>query len=279
MGNRSNRDQWSARERQMFIERLGWWRGTVNRGDLNDVFGISAAQASADIQSYIGMNPNALVYNLRSKRYEAQAGMTCRLHKPRLEDAVRLFLGGDSPAMVSLQAPQPEDGVDVFRPLTRKAPANVERRLFLALDQGLRLKVKYWSVNTASARKREIAPHALGHDGYRWHARAWCFENEDYRDFVVSRMESADWPTAKFPPPQPDEQWNTMERVVVRPHGSLSKAQKKAIEYDYGMTRARLEISVRSAMKEYLLAHLRIPVVGDDGKPRPSHLELVKSGR
>jgi hypothetical protein len=279
MGNRSNRDQWSARERQMFIERLGWWRGMVNRGDLHDVFGISAAQASADIQSYIALNPNALIYNLRSKRYEAQPGMTCKLHKPRLDDAVRLFLGGDSPALVSLSPAQPGDGVDVFRPLTRQASANVERRLFLALDQRRRFKVKYWSVSRGTARKREIAPHALGHDGYRWHARAWCFENQDYRDFVLSRMETADWPGAEFVPPEPDQAWDTIERIVLRPHASLNKTQKKAIEYDYGMTRSRLEVPVRGAMKEYLLAHLRIPVLDENGNSRPSHLELVKSGR
>lgn len=275
MGNHSNRDQWSARERQLFIERLGWWRGIVNRGDLHRVFGISAAQASADIQSYIHMNPGALVYNLRSKRYEAQAGMVCRLHKPRLDDAVRLFLGDESPALVSLSAATASDRVDTFRPVTRKSLPKVERRLFLALVQGLKLKIKYNSIGGGTSAKREIAPHALAHDGYRWHARAWCFENKEYRDFVLSRIESADWPTAKFEPPKKDEAWQKMERVVLKPHSALTASQKKAIEHDYGMTRGRLEVSVRSAMKEYFLAHMRIPVLDESGKPRPAHLELA----
>ena len=69
--------------------------------------------------------------------------------------------------------------VDFLRPLVREADSEAQRRVFLAMamDQGRRLGVKYWSVNISRGAIREIAPHALGHDRYRRHVRAWCFEN------------------------------------------------------------------------------------------------------
>jgi len=269
MGNTSNRDQWAVRERQLFIERRAWWTGVVNRGDVRDVFGISAAQASADLQGYQEVNPTALVYNVRAKRYEAGEGMVCVMHEPRLEEAVSLFLGVGVPGLCLAGRMQPAATVDFFRPLVREADAGVVRRVFLALDQKRRLRVKYWSVNSSRGSVREIAPHALGHDGYRWHVRAWCFENEGFRDFVLSRIEGAEWPGDLFTAPVVDEDWERMETVVLQPHSSLDEDQKKAIIRDYGMKGCKLKVQVRAAMKEYFLRHCGVDVEG-----RPAHLEI-----
>lgn len=271
MGNTSNRDQWAVRERQLFIERLAWWKGVVNRGDVRDVFRISAAQASADLQGYQEVSSSALNYNVRAKRYEAGEGMVCVMHEPRLEEAVSLFLGGAAaPLLGGRPKITPTSAtVDFFRPLAREADAGVQRRVFLALDQGRRLRMKYWSVNSSRGASREIAPHALGHDGYRWHVRAWCFESSEFRDFVLSRMEGAEWPGDLFTAPVVDTDWERIETVVLQPHSSLDEEQRKTIIRDYGMTRGRLEVKVRAAMKEYFLAHWRVPVEG-----RPAHLEI-----
>jgi hypothetical protein len=273
MGNTSNRDQWAARERLLFVERLAWWRGVVNRADVREVFGISAAQASADLQAYQTLNPPALAYNLRSKRYETRPEMVCCLHEPRLEDAVGLFLGGRAPTLAAADGTNPR--LDIFIPPVRRADAQVERRIFLALDRTRKLTVKYWSVNSSRAGVREIAPHALAHDGYRWHARAWCFQNGEYRDFVLSRIESAGWPEEIFVAPAPDVDWETLVTLTLRPHSDLDEERRKTIERDYGMVAGTLGITVREAMKDYYLAHLRIPVRDADGNERPPHLELV----
>jgi hypothetical protein len=270
MGNTSNRVQWAGRERQLFIERLAWWKGVVNRGDVRDVFGISAAQASADLQGYQEMNPTALAYNVRAKRYESGENMVCVMHEPRLEEAVSLFLGVGMPrtGLADDLSNRPYR-VDMIRPLGREATAGVVRRVFLAIDQGRMLGVKYWSVNSARGAEREIAPHALGHDGYRWHVRAWCFENGDFRDFVLSRIEAAEWPGELFKTPAVDEEWERMETVILQPHSGLNEEQRKGIIHDYGMNGGELRVEVRAAMKEYFLAQWRVP-----GPERPAHLEI-----
>jgi hypothetical protein len=92
MGNATNPEQWAAQERLRFIEKCVFWRGTVNRQDLHRIYGVSQAQASADLQKYQELNPGALVYSLNRKRYEGAPTMRCRLHEPSLEEALVLFL-------------------------------------------------------------------------------------------------------------------------------------------------------------------------------------------
>lgn len=275
MGNTSTTEQWAGRERLYFIERLAWWRGIVNRADLRDVFGISSAQASGDLQGYLEINPGSMVYNIRAKRYETAPEMACVMHSPELEEAVRLFLGGSGP-LPPERFPGTTDKVDCFIPPGRRASDAVERRVFMAVAGERRLKVKYWSVASSRGSRREIAPHAFGNDGYRWHVRAWCFENEDYRDFVLSRIEEAEWPVEEFEPPVEDADWARYETVVLTANPALDEKQRKCIERDYGMRGGKLSLSVRAAMREYLLANLRIPVLDDQGKPRPQHLALIE---
>ena len=270
MGNTTNRDQWAGRERLLFIERAAWWRGVVNRQDLRAMFGISAAQSSADLQGYQELNPGALAYNLKTKRYEARPEMSCVLHEPSLDEAVAIFWGA------SLGFPRV--GVDsrkvaLTMPPQRRADSNVERRVFLAIEQGRRLHVRYGSVSGKSGKRREIAPHALGHDGLRWHARAWCFGNGEYRDFVLGRMGDAEWPGVEFEPPEPDAAWETKVTLVFQANRSLEAEQRSSIERDYGMKNGLLKLTVSEAMREYVLAQLRIPA--EEGA-RPRHLDLVE---
>ncbi|MEM6912321.1 MAG: WYL domain-containing protein [Verrucomicrobiota bacterium] len=265
MGNATNREQWAGQERLRFVERRAWWRGVVNRRDLVELFGISAAQASGDLQAYLELNPGSMHYSLSRKRYEAVAEMRCVLHEPRLRDVLgAAWVGGLGSAEV------PADRVVLP---TREAEPQVDRRVFLSVAEERVLGVRYWSVHRSRVSFREIAPRAFAHDGYRWHVRAWCFENEDFRDFVLSRIESAEWPERSFQPPLVDEDWETMEVVAVRPSSRLSREQQKAVARDYGMKRGKLRLEVRKALKSYWLAYLRLP---DEEKPLPSHLELAK---
>lgn len=284
MGNLTNERNWAARERLRRVELMLWWRGWAGRADLTEGFGISAAQASGDLQRYAELNPGALVYATKRKRYEGTSEMRCILHEPKLEEAVGLFCGGGVPLWEQRPAidatgdsqQAAADKVDVFRPLVRRASPEVERRVFLAMQQGRRIRVGYASLSKRKPEWREIAPHALGHDGYRWHVRAWCFNHEEFRDFAPSRMNGADWPAGEFTPPVIDVDWETIETVVLVPHSGLSPEQRRAIEVDYGMIHGKISIPIRRAMREYILAHCRVATSNSQQLPRPQHLELAE---
>jgi hypothetical protein len=93
MGNITNPQSYSARERLSFLERLAYWRGWVRRSDLVERFGVSVPQASADIAAYNKSNPRALRYDSSAKRYEGAPNMQCVLGAPDLGDGLTLFHG------------------------------------------------------------------------------------------------------------------------------------------------------------------------------------------
>ena len=152
MGNKTNDRNWAAMERLRFIETCAWWKGVVQRQDLAGLFGVSMAQASSDLQRYLELNPGAFVYNLRQKRYEATAEMKCVLTRPRLDEAVTRFLGGDARGVWEGWTDGNEEGgcVAVLKMPARNAGQVVERRIFLAVLNGLRVRVRYASVNSGN---------------------------------------------------------------------------------------------------------------------------------
>lgn len=70
----------------------------------------------------------------------------------------------------------------------RSVKPEVLRPLLKACREGLRLDCHYVSLTDPEAEPRLIAPHTLVYTGMRWHVRAYCEKNRDYRDFVLSRF-------------------------------------------------------------------------------------------
>lgn len=279
MGNATNPEQWAAQERLRFIEKCAFWRGTVNRLDLQTVFGVSQAQTSADLQKYLELNPGSLIYSLNRKRYEGAPVMKCKLHEPNLEDALALFLSAqDVPSgfarRTAIGAALSSESVAGVELPPRDASDGTHRAVFYATLHKLRVRIHYLSLSGKKNGWRWIAPHAFGHDGYRWHVRAWCEENKDYRDFVLSRIKSADWPTESASPESKDKDWNTWLRLVLVPNKNLSADQQQALSTDYGMRGGKLILPVRKAMLDYTLAHLRLPA--SNGRNVPPHLTVDK---
>ncbi|MCF7731822.1 MAG: WYL domain-containing protein [Akkermansiaceae bacterium] len=266
MSKKSHDQYWAARQRLRFIETCAWWKGIVNRNDLVEIFSISMAQASSDMQAYLDTNPTALAYNLRQKRYEATAAMKWVITKPRLEEAAALFLGGDIRApWGSIGDPGDKgDAVSVIRMPTRDAKEIVERRAFLAIMNGYRIRMRYVCANSGKDEWRRVRPHALAHDGSRWHLRGWCERHDDYSDFALGRIAEIEWTRDLMALPRPDEEWDSFVTLKVRPHRSLGALQKQAVELDYGMTGGSLKIKVRKAMEGYLRAQLGLPLDGGD---------------
>jgi len=59
----------------------------------------------------------------------------------------------------------------------------------------------------AAAQPGWLRPHALGHNGARWHVRAWCEKNGDFRDFTLSRIAEVEWSRESAELPEPDKDW------------------------------------------------------------------------
>lgn len=280
MGNLTNEENWAARERIRMIEVLLWWRGWVRRGDLMDCFGISPAQASGDIQRFLELNRNGVIYHPNRKRYEASENFTCRLHRPSLAEAVTLLFG-QNPGNAALavrteQAPgQSDDLVDIVSLPQRVSNDRAVRVLVMALLRKEPIEARYVSVNSSSRKTRTLLPRALGFDGSRWHARCWDAERQDWRDYVLGRMEECKWSRKDVDEPPTDEEWNTFVVLKLKPSASLSKEAKAAIKMDYNMTSDSMEIRVRKAMVKYLRQNLGLPWDSNAKEPWAPYFQVV----
>lgn len=285
MGNKSNLDQWSALERLRYIERSAYWRGVVNRQDLARVFGLSMAQASADLQKYQEVNPGALAYNLNRKRYEGTAAMAMVLGGPVLEEAMAEFLSGGSEALGVMRrrsgdAAEKAEGAEVQvqvrvvrMPVRRPLPA-VERRVFLAVLNGWRVRVRYYSIHSGTDDWRWLRPRTFVHDGNRWHVRAWCELREHWADFTLSRMADAEWPVPGEAPPVVDEKALRLATIRLRACRDLPATARRGVEMEYGMKEGALELTVSAAVAGYLRARLGLPL--EDGAVPPALVEAAE---
>ncbi len=272
MANFTNEENWAARERLRALELWLWWRGWVGRGDLVERFGISAAQASGDLQKYLEMNGKEVFYQTSRKRYEANAAFTCMLHQPSLEEAVRVFLGGNGREAGAYGSSSENDQVAILQLPKRVAPVKISRRVFVALLGGKRLRVFYHSVNSDSAEWRYLRPGALAWDGRRWHVRAWCEKREQWRDFVLGRISKAEWPEAYDGVMPPDEDWHAWETLKLRLNPLLGAESRASLKLDYGIEGEVIEVKVRRALRGYFLAEMYLDA--KEGKPLPPHFVM-----
>ena len=118
---------------------------------------------------------------------------------------------------------------------------------------------------------RWISPHALAHDGLRWHVRGFCHKQKSFKDFLLSRcLQSGDLHDAEAPASQ-DRNWNEYFSVVLIPNPALSSEQQDVIAQDYCMEYGQTAIAVRKALLYYFNKRLRLDVAKaiDDPKETP----------
>lgn len=241
---------WSERQRLLFIERLLFWRGTINRRDLCDHFGISLPQATKDLVAYTTLNAAACRYDVRRKCYVASARMQAVLHEPNFSEDMEVV------GAAMLGAPEAGEFVLGFSRPLRMADLKLHRKLSLAACHQECVEVAYWSIRSGEAEKRWLSPRAFGFDGLRWHVRALCHRDGLFKDFVIGRFQSAG---KSKPCPHVewvDTDWLEPETLVFRPSAGLSPHQRTALEMDYGMEDGRLMHTVRRAMRIYALRRL-----------------------
>ncbi len=253
--------RWDLALRYRLIETVVWWEGRLTTGHLMQSFGISRQQASKDINSYItDYAPKNLEYDKHLKGY-----VPSRHFKP-------LFIDDSASAYLHLlnqnhdRAPHIEGlalayaHTEVLDVPDRSVRPEVLRPLLKACRESLRLECEYVSFTTPDGETRLIAPHTLIYTGMRWHVRAYCEKNRDYRDFVLSRFRGE--PDLMDAPSEHtrelDDGWNILLTVVIEPDSRLKPEQRTIIEADYGMRDGQLVIVTRGALVQYVLQRYQI---------------------
>ena len=268
--------RWSVEQKLQFIEFRLFWEGHVNRADLMGTFGVSLNQASGDLNRYIALAPDNMVYDKSGKTYVRSPGFSPNFLKPdatqylaQVRSVAEGIVAPDDAWIGNLPTfdatPAPARGID----------PTVLRSIVIAIRRREAVEVRYQSMSSPDPEWRWIAPHALAFDGFRWHARSFCEKSGEYRDFVISRIIETRQSRSTQMQTAADADWDEIVQLEIGPHPALSQNQKRVIELDYGMQNGRVVIPVRRALLYYALKRLGLDTDPAARKPQDQQIVMM----
>lgn len=232
----------AQRARLHYLDQCLTWLGQANRRDLIERFGISNAQAAVDFRIYM-------------ERVRAPAPTYDAVRKTYVADRAHLGLGGirELPSLEAIYAQAHKDFARLPGP-ARQCPASVMRELNQAIERRCFVEIDYVSMSSGRRDRQWIAPAHIASDGERLHVRAWSPDRSEWRDFLPVRVSSGS-SFAMRPveePLPPDEDWDTVIEVRLRPRADLTAEQKRAVRLEYGFDGDGIRFETRRSLEFYI---------------------------
>ncbi len=265
--------RWSQERRLQFIDFRLQWGGKLNRADLTRFFQISVPQASADIRQYIERAPDNLVYDRSSRVYAATPAFSPLFETSGADQYMTQLLALEQQTLAPMQS-----FIDMRPPLasvtlpSRRIDEQALKMLLRAIAEQGKVSAGYQSITRDEPLLRDISPHAFGHDGMRWHVRAYCHQRQGFRDFVLGRILTVKLLRPSTIKARDDLAWNTLIELQLTAHPSLSDSQRLGVELDYGMENGKIALVCRQAMLFYTVRALNLEL---DGQPRQAQPHLA----
>lgn len=265
--------RWGQERRLEFIDYRLRWERFLNRSDLTAFFGISVPQASLDLSEYSKRAPGNLEYDSSTKVYGPsstfQPAFSSSALARYLEDLLRVTTNPEVPYGSFLGWHPPV--ATVPRPW-RRLDADTVITVVRAIREFQGMKIRYQSFSGPSPSVRTVTPHALVSDGYRWHMRAYCHKNGDFRDFLLSRVLKIEGADKDENRSQDDDAWHRIVRLVLTPHPDLEDTHRIVIELDYGMENGECVLECRQALLFYALQQLGLL---DEGGTKTAKMQQI----
>lgn len=239
--NRSNAEPPQGRqERLRFVETMVLWEGIVRRQRVRDAFGVNVNHVTKDLRYYQEQFPDALDYRPEKRGYVA--GPKFKPHyasdspteylgllqakAQTHSSALAPLLGGEHLAVDAL--PSPAVGVD----------KEVLQAVAFAIHHRQGISATYHTLSGNEASTRTLWPHALFNTGLRWYVRAFDSKSQEFRSFLLTRLEGATR-VSSAPPltATKDNDWHKTVVAHVIPNPGLNSNQQAVIAREFGMTR------------------------------------------
>lgn len=271
--------RWEQSLRYRYIELIALWEGRLTTRQLCETFGIGRQQANKDLGNYrSALTKGDLLYDPVAKHYVPSESFQPILTQGLASEYLQLAAQQSDVQTILGGLPVAAANVEVVSAPSRELPAELLRPIIRAMTEGRRIDVDYVSLNNPDREGRIIVPHTLVWTGYRWHARAWCEKNHDFRDFVLSRFRGeADLMDKSSHVATDDNDWQQIVTLEIKPDPRLTTNQQEVIAHDYNMTDGQLALSVRAKLAPYLLQLLNVntgPLLDD-----PKAQQLVLSNQ
>jgi predicted DNA-binding transcriptional regulator YafY len=239
----------AQRERLAYIDfRLNFF-GEIGRPDLIDRFGVAPAGATRDLALYREVAPQNITFDGSNKIYRIGLAFSPLFEHAtqRVLSALALGFGdgvnGATQPLLPCESPTALSNpkMDVLAPICR------------AIHAKRPVAIRYHSMSSGES-ERVIVPFALVDTGLRWHVRAFDRKTSEFRDFVVTRIETPtliDEEPLAHERPENDIQWTRIVELDFVPHPRLERPE--IIKMDYAMTDGSIRMRVRAAVAGYML--------------------------
>lgn len=253
------------------LELLLRWEGQVGNARLRDLLGLSSIRASQWIREFREFKPLWTHWNRITRSFNATPEFY-RGKMPENTESLAQYL-----SLVGLPAAMDADSqhvvVTAFPDITTPNP-----QIFAVLSNASRLKraveITYCSMREPKPHKRIISPHSIVRAGRRWHARAYCELNNQFRDYTLGRITNAKLlDRSSISLMENDKDWMTEVPVRLIAHPDLSPDQESLIRFEYFKDTAARVTTCRGALVNYFIQDVRAAV--DVKTQRPPEYQLA----
>lgn len=261
--------------RLLLLESILLWEGRLNNGRLREIFDLKGVRASEWIREFRDLHPDWLEWDSVTRSYHAtetafsvgpSTGTTASLTQylalvglPNIPAEPTHYRGAWS-AYPDISAPSP--------------------RIFSAISEAIRLcrrlEISYMSMRDPEPHKRVISPHSLVQAGRRWHTRAFSSEHQQFRDYALGRIVSAQLLNVDSEKEETDDiAWMTNVQVRLSAHPDLTPAQVAVIRHEYFNNTAARTDTCRGALVSYYIQDVRAAT--NTAKQKPPEYQLAVS--
>ena len=239
----------AQRERLAFIDFNLQYFGQVARADLIQRFKTGLAACTRDLASYKELAPQNLVLSHTTKSYHRLESFK-PLFEHNAESILSALCRGFGDGLSSNIQPSSycQDATRLIHP-----NSEIIATIMRAISSKKAIECLYTSL-TSGTTSKELVPHSIVNNGTRWHVRAFDRTNQEFRDFVTTRIEFPKILQSLIKPEESadkDTQWHTIYDIILVPHPKLK--HPKAIELDYAMEDGELKLEIRAALLGYIL--------------------------
>lgn len=258
----------AQRERLSYIDFKLYFLGELRRSDMVGRFETGPAGATRDIAQYREIASENLELDPATKVYHPTPEFVPLFeHQPQrvltaLSQGFGEGIGDQLLSTVRCEFPNtlslPKTAV--LAPITR------------AIHRCKVVRLGYTSIDSGKT-EREIVPLALVDTGIRWHVRAFDRRSQQFRDFVLTRMENPtlleDSPVAREETVEYDVQWSRLIELDLVPHPEHPRPE--VVNLDYEMPDGVLKVKVRAANAGYMLRRWSVDCSPDHSLRGPEY--------
>lgn len=269
--------RWELLMRYRLIEIVALWEGRLTTNHLCNSFGIARQQASKDINAYLrDIAPGNLIYDSKLKGYKPSSVFSPKVTSGLADEYLHVLSSTKDFAHTFSQLDLGFAHTEMLTPPLRQVNSIILRALVQAARESKKIDMGYVSLTSPDEESRIIAPHTLVCTPLRWHVRAYCEKNREYRDFVLSRFRGVNGMEgyAEMTKKQ-DKRWNTNVNIILVPDSRLSDYQKAVIAEDYNMIEGQRVIPVRSALIPYAVQALNLDLAKIEARPEAQQIVVA----